>query len=203
MKVETFKNGVLGVNTYFLIGDNGDAVCIDCGEKYERTLKAAEGLGVKIKAILLTHAHFDHSAAGKRFQEDGVPVYISEKDNAKLSNDGNLAALFERPFYPYSADFTFKDGDELDLCGYKIKVIETAGHTDGSVTFITGNVMFSGDTLFYMSYGNTGFVSGSLADMKKSLNKLFSLTENYVVLPGHGQKTSLFFERENNPINYD
>ena len=68
MKVERFKNGVLGVNTYFLIADNGDAVCIDCGEKYERTLKAAEELGVKIKAILLTHAHFDHSAAGKRFQ---------------------------------------------------------------------------------------------------------------------------------------
>ena len=81
--------------------------------------------------------------------------------------------------------------------------METPGHTDGSVTFITGNVMFSGVTLFYMSYGNTGFVSGSLSDMKKSLDKLFSLNEDYVVLPGHGQKTSLFFEREKNPIIYD
>ena len=203
MRTEVFKNGVLGVNTYFLIAETGDAVCIDCGEKYQRTLNAAEELGIKIKAVLLTHAHFDHSAAGKHFQEDGVPVYISEKDNAKLSSEANLAELFGRTPEYYKADYTFKDGDDLTLCGYRIKVVATPGHTDGSVVFIVENVIFSGDTLFYMSYGNTGFVSGSISDMKNSLEKLFSFTEDYVVLPGHGKETTLFFEKENNPINYD
>ena len=203
MKLYHLSSGPLRENAYFLVGEGNNAVLIDGGENYNLIKKTEEKYGFKVKALLLTHAHFDHCGNAEKLRRDGATVYISEKDGIKLAAGDTLGDRFGRTVEPVTDYKNVYDGEILELFGIKIKVIATPGHTDGSVTFITGNVMFSGDTLFYMSYGNTGFVSGSLADMKKSLNKLFSLTDNYVVLPGHGQKTSLFFERENNPINYD
>jgi glyoxylase-like metal-dependent hydrolase (beta-lactamase superfamily II) len=143
------------------VNDNGDAIVIDSGENYNKVKKTEKDLNVKIKAVLLTHAHFDHAGNAKKLQDDGAKIYISSIDAPKLKNELNLSSHFGRNFEFLDADFTFIDGDELDILGIKIKVLLTPGHTDGSATFIVDNMLFTGDTLFLESVGRTDFPSNS------------------------------------------
>ena len=99
MKLYHLITGPLRVNAYFLVNEKtNDAVCIDCGENYKKIKQAEQVYGFKIKALLLTHAHFDHSGAAKRLQDDGATVYIGALDAEKLLNEGNLSGDFGREF---------------------------------------------------------------------------------------------------------
>ncbi len=205
MKLYHLRTGPLGVNSYFLVNeDTNECVVIDSGENYKKIKQTEEQNGFKIKAVLLTHAHFDHSGNAKLLQDDGAKIYISEIDAKKLLNDENLSMDFGRKFNYLTADFTFNDGQILDICGIKIKVVMTPGHTDGSATFIVDDMMFTGDTLFYDSVGRTDFISGNRQDLINSINKLFALEKDYKVFPGHDVFTTLDRERKFNRINeYD
>ncbi len=198
MKLYHTQSGPLNVNTYFLVADDASAVVIDCGENYKKIKKAEQDNGFTIKAVLLTHAHFDHSGCAKKLQEDGAKIYISTLDAPKLLNEDNLSADFGRKFDYLTADQTFSDGDELNLFGIKIKVLSTPGHTDGSVCFLVDNCLFSGDTLFLDSVGRTDFKSGNRYDMINSIKKLFALEGDYAVYPGHDEFTTLERERKYN-----
>ncbi len=200
--IKTIKitTGLLSVNSYILINDDTlEGVIIDSGENYELIKKTENEYGYKLKAVLLTHAHFDHSGNCKKLQNDGVKIYISEKDKEKLSNEANMGKAVRGRFDYLVPDFTFFEGD-LSLYGINLKVLETPGHTDGSCCFILNNSIFSGDTLFYDSYGRTDFVSGDYNEIKKSIKRLFSLKGDYEVFPGHGNSTTLSREREFNMI---
>ncbi|MBQ0099549.1 MAG: MBL fold metallo-hydrolase, partial [Firmicutes bacterium] len=98
MKLFHISTGPLKVNSYFLVNSNNEAVLIDGGENYKLIKKTEKELGVKIIALLLTHAHFDHAGNAKKLQDDGVKVYISELDAPKLLNKMNLSLAFGRPF---------------------------------------------------------------------------------------------------------
>ncbi|MBQ0099516.1 MAG: MBL fold metallo-hydrolase, partial [Firmicutes bacterium] len=101
-------------------------------------------------------------------------------------------------------DKTFTDGDELNFGDLNIKVVATPGHTDGSVTFVTENNMFTGDTLFHLSIGRSDFPTGNKDELIKSVKKLFSFSGDYNVYPGHEEFTTLEYERENNSfVDYD
>ena len=107
MKLYHLITGPLRVNAYFLVNETtNDAVCIDCGENYKKIKQAEETYGFKIKALLLTHAHFDHSGSAKKLQDDGAKVYIGALDAPKLLNDGNLSSHFGRAFDYLTADKT-------------------------------------------------------------------------------------------------
>lgn len=205
MKLYHLTTGLLGVNSYFLVNEETKkAILIDGGESYKSIKKASEDLGVKITTLLLTHAHFDHAGNAKALQDDGVKVYISSLDAPKLKNDLNLASDFGRRFDFLDADHTFNDGDELNLEGISIKVILTPGHTDGSVTFLVGDMLFTGDTLFHCSIGRSDFPTGDKAVLINSVKKLMSLEGDYRVYPGHDDFTTLSYERENNAfVDYD
>lgn len=205
MKLYHLSSGPLRVNTYFLVNEQTrGAVVIDGGENYNLVKKTEKEYGFKIKAVLLTHAHFDHAGNAKKLQDDGAKIYISEKDEPKLLNGGNLASDFGRKFDFVKADGTFSDGEELTLEGIKIKVIATPGHTDGSVTFMVDNALFTGDTLFLESVGRTDFPTGDRAQLVNSVKKLFALNGDYTVYPGHEEFTTLSHERENNGfVDYD
>lgn len=205
MKLYHLSSGPLGVNTYFLVNeDTNAAVIIDGGENYNLVKKTERELGITIKALLLTHAHFDHAGNAFKLQRDGVKVYISEKDAPKLLNDENLGADFGRKFEKLYADVLIKDGEVLEIEGIKIKAIATAGHTDGSFTFIVDDMMFTGDTLFNGSVGRTDFKTGDRDELVRSVKKLFDTSGDYSVYPGHGDFTTLSFEREHNGfIDYD
>ena len=200
MKLYHLSQGPLRVNTYFLVNeDTNEAIVIDSGENYKKIKLTEQTLGIKIKAVLLTHAHFDHAGNAKQLQNDGAKVYISKKDFNKLLNEENLASDFGRKFEYVTADFTFEDNQELDICGIKIKTILTPGHTDGSACFIVNNMLFTGDTLFLESVGRTDFYGGNEAFMIQSIKKLAALPKNYRILAGHGEETTLEMEKQHNP----
>ena len=198
MKLYHVITGLLRVNTYFLVNDKMQAVVIDCGENYKRVKSTEQELGVKIEAVLLTHAHFDHAGSAKKLQDDGAKIYISELDADKLTAEGSLSSNFGRKFEQFTPDFTFSDGQTLNVLGINIDVIATPGHTNGSVTFKVDNALFTGDTLFYDSVGRTDFPTGSREDMIRSVKKLFALSGDYQVYPGHDEFTTLGRERKYN-----
>lgn len=200
MKLFHVINGLLRVNSYYLVNEQtGGAVVIDPGENYNRVKSTEKECGFTVKAVLLTHAHFDHAGTAKKLQDDGAKIYISDIDAPKLHNDDNLGKMFGRRFNEDCfADFTFKDGDILDVEGFKIKALLTPGHTDGSACFILDNMLFSGDTLFCESVGRTDFPTGNHNDLVSSVLRLFSLSGEYDVYPGHEQFTTLSHERKYN-----
>lgn len=198
MKLYHLQSGPLNVNSYFLVNDKNQAVVIDSGENYKKIKQVSEQYGFEVKAVLLTHAHFDHSGNAKKLQDDGAKIYISKIDAPKLLNDDNLSGDFGRKFDYLTADVTFDDGDELDVFGIKIKVIATPGHTDGSVCFMVDSALFTGDTLFLGSVGRTDFKSGNREQMVSSIKKLFKLDGDYTVYPGHDEFTTLERERKYN-----
>ena len=198
MKLYHLQSGPLKVNTYFLVNEDGQAVVIDSGENYKKIKSVEQTYNLKIVAVLLTHAHFDHCGNVKKLQDDGVSIYVSELDAPKLLNDDNLSSDFGRKFEYLTADKTFSDGDVLEICGINIKVIATPGHTDGSVCFLVDNLLFTGDTLFLGSVGRTDFRSGNRDDLVKSIKKLFAIEGDYSVYPGHDEFTTLEHERKYN-----
>lgn len=193
------SSGPLRVNTYFLVNEQTrEAVVIDGGENYKLIKRTEEENRFKIKHLLLTHAHFDHAGNAALLQADGAKVYISALDAEKLIGGGTLAENFGRQFQPLKADVLLFGGEKLSLSGIEIEVIATAGHTDGSLTFKTGDMLFTGDTLFLESVGRTDFPTGDRAALIKSVKKLFALDGDYRVFPGHEDFTTLSHEREFN-----
>lgn len=205
MKLYHLVTSLLGVNSYFLINEQtNQAVIIDGGENYKKIKQVEQSLGVTIKAVLLTHAHFDHAGNAKKLQDDGAKIYISKLDAPKLKNELNLSGNFGRKFDYLDADYTFNDGERLNVCGFEIEVVMTPGHTDGSATFIVGNMMFTGDTLFLESVGRTDFPTGDREQLVASIKKLFAREGDYNVYPGHQDFTTLEHERKYNTfVDYD
>lgn len=199
MKLFHLSSGPLRVNTYFLVNESTrDAVCIDGGENYKLIKRAETENGFKIKHLLLTHAHFDHAGNAALLQADGALVYASAKDAEKLVGGGTLAEDFGRKFQSLKADVLLYGGEKLSLCDITIEVIATPGHTDGSLTFKTEDMLFTGDTLFLESVGRTDFPTGNREDLIRSVKKLFALDGDYKVYTGHEEFTTLSHERKYN-----
>ena len=204
MKLYHLISGPLRVNAYILAGDDNEAAVIDGGESYNALKAAEKAHGLKITAALFTHAHFDHTACAKKLQRDGAKIFIGEKDAPKLAAGDTLGARFGRQVEPCTADVTVKEGDKIEVAGITLTVIETPGHTDGSVTFMGRDMLFTGDTLFLESVGRTDFPTGSRAQLIESVQKLFALPGDYKVYPGHEAFTTLSHERVFNPFtDYD
>jgi glyoxylase-like metal-dependent hydrolase (beta-lactamase superfamily II) len=187
-------------NTY-LVSENGvDAVIIDPGDDIQAINDALNENNLTCKAMLVTHAHFDHCNACRYFQINGAKVYMHKKDELLVKTVYNLANKFALHFNRFIVDENVKDGDVLSLYGLQFKVLHTPGHTEGSCCYVLNdNIIFSGDTLFNMSIGRTDFPTGNASHMKKSLKKLFSLEKDYTIFPGHGLPTKLLTEKNHNP----
>lgn len=202
MIIKTIPNGVLSANTYILIDEKSkEAAIIDSGGEYEIIGDELLKHDAKLKYILNTHGHFDHVLGEKQAQDiTGLPVYIHEEDKFLLENLPKQIALYgfgdcEVPenILTFNEDTVFSLGDE------KIRVIHTPGHTRGSVCFLAGENLISGDTLFYGSIGRTDLEGGSFAQIKDSIvNKLFTLDDSVVVYPGHDVKTTIGYEKKYN-----
>lgn len=205
MRLYHLSSGPLRVNSYFLVNEKTDeCIVIDSGENYKLIKQTEEKYGFKVKAVLLTHAHFDHAGNVKKLQDDGAKIYVSRIDAIKLTNEDNLSMDFGRKFEYCTADYTFADGEDLNLFDIKIKVISTPGHTDGSVCFLVENMLFTGDTLFLESVGRTDFKTGNREELVRSVKKLYALNGDYTVYPGHEQFTTLEHERRFNMfVDYD
>ncbi len=198
MRIKQITVGNIYENAYFI--DCGDkSVLIDPGAQPEYIEK--EMGESKCAYVLLTHAHFDHISAVRYFQRKGAAVYMHRDDMKLLNGKGNLAEMFGERLEPFTPDVLLNGGETLNLSGLEVKVISTPGHTDGSVCYISSDVIFSGDTLFFMSCGRTDFPSGSSEKMRRSLNNLMLLADkqDYKVYAGHGIATTLSAEKKSNP----
>ena len=192
LKMKTLALGAYQTNTYLVWEENSPTcVVIDPGYQPETILSEVKNLGKEIAAILLTHGHFDHVGGVRELAaETGCPVYLNEAD---LSMPPQMTA---GPLYYTN---TYGEGDFLEAAGLSFKVLHTPGHTPGSICLTCENAMFSGDTLFWGSCGRTDLPGGSWATIRKSLLRLAELSGDYDVYPGHGDATTLSFERKMNP----
>jgi len=179
-------------NSYVLVNGAGEGVLIDCGDS---AILNKVPQGVKIKTLILTHGHFDHLCGAAECNLRGIKIgcYKDEKDIALNHNAGDYFGVDVPSFH---IDFTFSEG-ETELNGIKINVMHTPGHTCGSVCYIVQNSIFSGDTLFCGGAGRTDLYSGSSLELYSSIKKLFSLSGDYAVYPGHGAETTIFAEKKN------
>ena len=200
MEIVSMQVGPLGVNCYLVISAEKNAAVIDPGGNAESILQYLNANGLTMKKILLTHGHIDHIGAVKALKEaTNAKIYIHEQEGQMLLEAAeNLALLFEIDYEPVSADVLIKDGDCIELDELRFAVLHTPGHTRGSVVFLIERTMFSGDTLFCHSIGRTDFPGGSYQELTESLHKINALDGDYTILSGHGEKTTLNREREEN-----
>ena len=192
LQIHTLPLGDYQTNCYILHQDgNRDCLVIDPGYEPEIILSYLSEKGLTIQAILLTHGHFDHVGAVRELAaQTDCRVYLNPKDLAMPP------MLTAGPLY-YT--HTYGEGDRLDIAGISFRVLETPGHTPGSVCLITDNNLFSGDTLFRGSCGRTDLPCGDHRAMTESLKRLAALREDYNVYPGHGSNTTLAREQKTNP----
>ena len=162
------------------------------------------GSSGRLKRILLTHGHFDHIGAVDDLKANfkGVQCYAGEKEEEVLENGSyNLSASWAAAL-SIRADRLLRDKETLTLAGFKIKVIETPGHTKGGVCYYLSEegVLFSGDTLFRTSVGRTDFPTGSMSQIVRSVQYLTeNLPGDTVVYPGHQEITTIAYEQRFNP----
>jgi hydroxyacylglutathione hydrolase len=199
MRVLSMQVGPIQTNCYLLC-DEAAKVCfvIDPGDEPERVEEMVVSSGCALQAILLTHGHFDHytGVAGLLTRHPDVPVYIHEKD-CVTTPQGEYGLKMTR-LSDRNQRF-YREGDVLTLGSISVRVMETPGHSAGSVCLITDGVIFSGDTLFRLSCGRTDLGDGNYLDMLSSLGRLAALEGEYHVYPGHEGQTELSAERAGNP----
>lgn len=190
MHIFTLPLGDYQTNCYLVSDETGQTAVIDPGYAPEKILAAAQQNRLHICAVLLTHAHFDHVGAVRGLaQATACPVWLNEKE-LRLPEYLTAGPLYYTDCY--------QEGNEVAVGALRFSVLETPGHTLGSVCLRCGDALFSGDTLFAGSCGRTD-LGGSAQEMRRSLARLAGIPENLNIYPGHGEATTLDAERARNP----
>jgi hydroxyacylglutathione hydrolase len=197
-----------------VVGDpeTRDAIVIDPGDEVERILAVIARHGLKVRALVNTHAHIDHVGGLRKLREaTGAPVLMHADDLELYRMLEVQAEMIGMPApLPTEVDGLLRDGDALTWGKYRAEVMHTPGHTRGSLclylpaaegTRTEGRKLFAGDTIFAGSIGRTDLWGGSLEQIMRSLhNRLLALPDDTVVYPGHGPATTIGQERQGNPF---
>lgn len=205
MKVSYLSVGPVAENTFLVINDDGRALLIDPGDEPDRIAEAVSGGDADVKAILVTHTHFDHvGAVAEMARRTGADVWVPKIERPILA-DINTFMNFPGvgPFESYEAEHTVEGGERLSLAGFEIDVYFTPGHSPGHVSYSIPehNVLFSGDVLFEGSIGRTDLPGGDTQTLLDSIAMLMEeLPPETTVFPGHMNVTTLEKERESNPF---
>ena len=205
MKILAYPNGIFGATTYLVYEEKSlEGAIIDCTSSIDEIEKEIKKRNIKLKYILITHGHFDHVYCIAKMKEKfpSVPVMI-HKDDMDLLNQipiqCSMAGIKEIKV-PCIDGLLDENSKNLTLGNKEIKIIHTKGHSKGGVCYLIDNILFSGDTLFKGSIGRCDLFGGDYKEIENSIkNKLFTLDENITVYPGHGDKTSIKYEKKYNP----
>ena len=191
-------------NTFFVFEEETKAaVIIDPGDEAERLIAVIEEHGLVVERILLTHGHIDHvGAVAAMRRHTGVEVWMHPADEFLLDGLAAQAALFGlRPPEQPIIDHPLAEGDVFSFAGREIRVLETPGHSPGSVTFDIDGLLISGDVLFAGSIGRTDLPGGDHELLMRSIQeRLFVYSDKTAVYPGHGPNTTIGREKRQNPF---
>ena len=190
MKIHTLVCGELGENCYIAGVGREKAVIVDPGEDGKRIYDKTAALGLSVCAILLTHGHFDHIGGLRElYHLTGADVYIHVADQPMLKDpDLNLSLSMNRE--DIVADIPVKalyGGETLAFGDTGFSVLHTPGHSEGSVCYMAGDDVFTGDTAFSVGYGRTDFPGGSFLELRNSIRLLKNTISGKTIYPGHGE----------------
>ncbi len=197
--------GLLEENCYlYACPQTKEAVIIDPGDEAERILHAIQELKLIPRYIINTHGHFDHICAIDAVSEIyPVPLAIHAADVPMYTRQPG-AEMYHRaaPLVRRKPDILLNDGDRITFGTLTLEVLHTPGHSPGSISLVSQPYhVFSGDTLFHRGIGRTDLAGGSYAQIEQSIrNKLYTLKDDLVVFPGHGQSTTIIEEMYENPF---
>ena len=206
MILDTFPVGPLQCNCT-LLGDeeSGEAIVIDPGDEISRIRRRLTELGLKLKQILITHAHIDHVGGAIKLKRlTGAPIFMNESDLPLLKMMDEQAGWVGVPTPEVAPpDAHLAEGLTVGLDRYPAQVLHTPGHTQGSVClhFAPLRMVIAGDTLFAGSIGRTDLPGGNGRQIISSIKtRLMALPDETRVIPGHGPATTIAAEREHNPF---
>jgi hydroxyacylglutathione hydrolase len=209
IQIHSFCFGPFQENTYILWDETKDAIIIDPGNssssEHQQLKKFIEEKGLNLKRLILTHAHIDH-ISGNRFVFDTWKLLpeVHENDLGYIQKHKSVAVMYGLPCEESPLPKTFlKEGEKLKFGNSEMEMIFTPGHSPGSLTFYSKEqkFMIAGDVLFYGSIGRTDLPGGDHDTLISSIKeKLFPLGDDVKVYNGHGQPTSIGFEKMHNPF---
>ncbi len=205
MKIGRITMGSCATNCYFVYQEGKNRVLFfDPADQGDYLYNVLKEKGLEVAAILLTHGHFDHIWGAQKLRAlSGAKIYAYEGEEALLlDTDMNVSEMAGRACTVKANEF-LKDGQEMTIEDMTFQVISTPGHTSGSCCyyFEEDGILISGDTLFQESVGRTDFPTGSFSDIVRSIKeKLFVLPDEVRVYPGHGETTSIGYEKIHNPF---
>lgn len=206
VKINTVVVGAYQVNCYLVWDeDTNEGVIIDPGDQADLIVEGIDNSGFTPKGILLTHGHFDHTAAVEELRKKyNLPLYAGAGEETLLTDPAfNGSTMFGSPVCLAKPEFLLEDESPLKIGSLGFRVLATPGHSPGGVCFLheSEGVLFCGDTLFAQSIGRTDLPGGSMPVLMKSIEeKIMSLPDNIVCYPGHGPATTVGAERTSNPF---
>lgn len=206
MEIKKLSLGTMGTNCYLIWDNDKNGVIIDPGFTDARINTIINENALTIHYILLTHGHFDHLGGVQKIKnETGAKVLIHENDQDCLTDPKrNLSLMAKIELRLDPADGYLVEGQNLQVGNLEFEILHTPGHSKGGICLLTGKHLFSGDTLFNRSVGRADFPDGDMNELLTSIReKLFILPDDTLVYPGHGENTSIGYERKHNPhLNY-
>lgn len=204
MEIIKITAGVYAANCYIVYSkDTKEGIIVDPGGDAHVILDKIKEHELDIKYIVLTHGHGDHIGAVEELKNSlKIPILIHEEDANMIKNpEINLSSMLGMGPVSIEADQLLKDGDIIEFGDIEAKILHTPGHTRGCMCLKIGKYLISGDTLFKGSIGRTDLNGGDYDSIIESIkNKLLVLDNNLIVLPGHGEASTILEERVSNPF---
>ncbi len=205
IKIGRIMLGMCQTNCYFVYEEGReDVIVFDPADKGEYIYDGLLNNGFRVAAICLTHGHFDHIWGVEKLKElSGAKVYAYEEEKDVCENPSVNVSKSAGRACSFTPDVLLKDGDKVEAAGISCTLIATPGHTKGSCCyyFEEAGMLISGDTLFQESVGRTDLPTGSMSTLVRSIReKLMTLPGETKVYPGHGEMTTVDYEKQYNPF---